>query len=125
MTTAFALDYSANFSTNETDLTAEMNPIDYSLTNISGIPFVREFLDYVCDYYTRNAGLKVSNTRAFQEDVLQATEMYLEKCDTNNKYWWGGGDTGDREGVRNILTRKFGYWLTPEWNLIGGNGGAN
>ena len=82
MTTAFALDYSANFST------AEMNPIDYSLTNISGIPFVREFLDYVCDYYTRNDGLKVSNTRAFQEDVLQATEMYLEKCDTNNKYWW-------------------------------------
>ena len=124
MTTAFALDYSANFSTNETDLTAELNPIDYSLTNISGIPFVGEFLDYVCDYYTRNAGLKVSNTRAFQEDVLQATEMYLEKCDTNNKYWWGGGDTGDREGVRDILVSKFGYWLTPEWNLIGGNGGA-
>ena len=124
MTTAFALDYSANFSTNETDLTAELNPIDYSLTNISGIPFVGEFLDYVCDYYTRNDGLKVSNTRAFQEDVLQATEMYLEKCDTNNKYWWGDGDSGDREGVRDILVRKFGYWLTPEWNLIGGNGGA-
>ena len=47
MTTAFALDYSANFSTNETDLTAELNPIDYSLTNLSGIPYVREFLDYV------------------------------------------------------------------------------
>ena len=123
MTTAFALDYSANFSKNDSE--AEMNPIDYSLTNISGIPFVGEFLDYVCDYYTSNEGLKVSNTRAFQEEVLQATEMYLEKCDTNNKYWWGGGDTGDREGVRNILTRRFGYWLTPEWNLIGGNGGAN
>ena len=123
MTTTFALDYSANFSTSNTDLTAEMNPIDYALTNISGIPFVGEFLDYVCDYYTSNEGLKVSNTRAFQEDVLQATEMYLEKCDTNNKYWWGGGDSGDREGVRDILIRKFGYWLTPEWNLIGGNGG--
>ena len=123
MTTAFALDYSANFSKNDSE--AEMNSIDYSLTNISGIPFVGEFLDYVCDYYTRNDGLKVSNTRAFQEDVLQATEMYLEKCDTNNKYWWGGGDTGDREGVRDILVSKFGYWLTPEWNLIGGNGGAN
>ena len=124
MTTAFALDYSANFSTNETDLTAELNPIDYSLTNLSGIPYVKEFLDYVCDYYTRNAGLKVSNTRAFQEDVLQATEMYLEKCDTNNKYWWGGGDSGDRESVRDILIRKFGYELTLNWNLIGGNGGA-
>ena len=123
MTTTFALDYSANFSTNNTDLTAEMNPIDYALTNISGIPFVGEFLDYVCDYYTSNEGLKVSNTRAFQEDVLQATEMYLEKCDTNNKYWWGEGDSGDREGVRDILIRKFGYCLTPEWNLIGGNGG--
>ena len=123
MTTAFALDYSANFSKNDSE--AEMNSIDYSLTNISGIPFVGEFLDYVCDYYTSNEGLKVSNTRAFQEDVLQATEMYLEKCDTNNKYWWGGGDTGDREGVRDILVSKFGYWLTPEWNLIGGNGGAN
>ena len=123
MTTTFALDYSANFSTNNTDLTAEMNPIDYALTNISGIPFVGEFLDYVCDYYTSNEGLKVSNTRAFQEDILQATEMYLEKCDTNNKYWWGEGDSGDREGVRDILIRKFGYCLTPEWNLIGGNGG--
>ena len=124
MTTTFALDYSANFSTSNTDLTAEMNPIDYALTNISGIPFVGEFLDYVCDYYTSNEGLKVSNTRAFQEDVLQATEMYLEKCDTNNKYWWGEGDSGDREGVRDILIRTFGYWLTPEWNLIGGNGGG-
>ena len=113
MTTAFALDYSANFSKNDSE--AEMNSIDYSLTNISGIPFVREFLDYVCDYYTRNDGLKVSNTRAFQEDVLQATEMYLEKCDTNNKYWWG--DTGDREGKKDSYS-QVRHWLTPEWNLM-------
>ena len=122
MTNSFTLDYSANFSSKEVD--AEMTSTDYSLTNLSGIYGIKEFLDYVCDYYTRHDGVKVSNMKAFQEDVLKATEIYIEKCDNSSSTNWGDGDSFDRESVRDILISKFGYELTLNWNLIGGNGGA-
>ena len=123
MTTSFTLDYSANFSSKDID--AEMTSTDYSLTNLSGIYGIKEFLDYVCDYYTRNNGVKVSNMKAFQEDVLKATEIYIEKCDISNPQGhWGDGDSFDRESVRDILISQFGYVLTRDWNLIGGRGGA-
>ena len=122
MTNSFTLDYSANFSSKDID--AEMTSTDYSLTNLSGIYGIKDFLDYVCDYYTRHDGVKVSNMKAFQEDVLKATEIYIEKCDNSSSTNWGDGDSFDRESVRDILISKFGYELTLNWNLIGGNGGA-
>ena len=89
----------------------------HSITNITEI---REFIDYVTSFYgvetfhTHNGqGNKpVYPMGASQKDIIQAIGDYLKALHYNthnDRFTWGGGDSLDRERVRDFLVRNYGY----------------
>ena len=70
-----------------------------------------EFIDYVLSFYGA-AGIYPENKRT-KEQIAYATTMYLDAC----AYYeladyegmtWGGGDSLDRERVRDIMNDYYG-----------------
>ena len=70
-----------------------------------------EFIDYVLSFYGA-AGIYPENKRT-KEQIAYATTMYLdacayyEQCDYEG-VTWGGGDSLDRERVRDIMNDYYG-----------------
>ena len=64
---------------------------------------VREFQEYVFSFYGKD-GLHADafDGGATTEEILLATNQYLTFCARNTDLW-GGGDTADREYVRDIM----------------------
>ena len=83
----------------------------YSITNMFEI---REFIDYVTSFY----GVETVDNKpvypmgANQKDIIQAIGDYLHALRYNahnDRFTWGGGDSLDRERVRDFLVRDYGY----------------
>ena len=70
-----------------------------------------EFADYVWDFYSPNSDLYPIKGLT-KQDIFDALFVYLDRIDeaqSNNGKWfnvsysWGGGDSLDRERVRDII----------------------
>ena len=83
-----------------------------------------EFIDYCLSFYGVG-GIYPENKRT-KEQIAYATTMYLDACayyeNEKDKPWtkdfkvmvWGGGDSLDRERVRDIMNDYYGVasWAT-------------
>jgi hypothetical protein len=74
---------------------------------------INTFIDYVLDFYGKGG---IYDMKVTAEDVKKATGIYLQKYP--NK--WGGGDSSDREFVREILINEMGF-VFPESKVKGAN----
>ena len=70
-----------------------------------------EFIDYVWDFYNEDSDLYPIKGLT-RQDILEAYNVYQERilaAKSNNGRWfnvsysWGGGDSLDRERVRDII----------------------
>ena len=70
-----------------------------------------EFADYVWEFYSPNSDLYPIKSLTI-EDVFHAIDIYfsrIKEAESNNGLWynvtysWGGGDSLDRERVRDII----------------------
>ena len=72
---------------------------------------IDEFVDYVWEFYNPNSDLYPIKGLT-KQDIFDALFVYLDRIDvaqSNNGRWfnvsysWGGGDSLDRERVRDII----------------------
>ena len=76
-----------------------------------------EFIDYCLSFYGVG-GIYPENKRT-KEQIAYATTMYLDACsyyEANpdlNGMTWGGGDSLDRERVRDIMNDYYGVASWP------------
>ena len=68
---------------------------------------LNNFWNYVMSFYNDKNGIYPIKNLTLLE-VITATNIYISKLDSLNFYNWGGGDSIDRERVRDIinLTRR-------------------
>ena len=69
-----------------------------------------EFIDYVLSFYGKGGLYDQGRTK---EQIAYATTVYLDACayyEENNmpNMTWGGGDSLDRERVRDIMNNYYG-----------------
>ena len=76
-----------------------------------------DFINYCLDFYGQG-GLYPENKRT-KEQIAYATTLYLDACSYYEKcdyegMTWGGGDSLDRERVRDIMNDYYGVasWAT-------------
>ena len=70
-----------------------------------------DFINYCLDFYGQG-GLYPENKRT-KEQIAYATTLYLDACAYYEKsdykvMTWGGGDSLDRERVRDIMNDYYG-----------------
>ena len=68
---------------------------------------LQEFIEYVWDFYNPNSDLYPIKGLT-KKDILEALNVYQDRIietenDNNSYYSWGGGDSLDRERVRDII----------------------
>ena len=75
---------------------------------------LQQFIEYVDSFYGMNdplypLGNKDNGLPLTEKDILIATHQYLATINKRNheSYTWGGGDSLDRERVRDILTHDY------------------
>lgn len=68
---------------------------------------VLEFVEYVDSFYNPLTGLYPMNC-ATVAVITQAIKTYLDFLQTNDAQTWGGGDSLDRERVRDIMLGQLG-----------------
>lgn len=61
---------------------------------------IENFIDYVDSFYNEKSGLYPIKGLT-KKMILDATQKYINSL--NEKYTWGGGDSIDRERVRDII----------------------
>ena len=71
----------------------------------------KEFIDYCLSFYGVG-GIYPENKRT-KEQIAYATTMYLDACAYYEQCYyegmtWGGGDSLDRERVRDIMNDYYG-----------------
>ena len=80
-----------------------------------------QFIDYVLDFYGQGgiyplADPIISNKFVERDDVFKALEKYKSLLHTaellQTNYTWGGGDSLDRERVRDILLQNYNFQWT-------------
>ena len=76
---------------------------------------MNEFIDYVWDFYNPNSDLYPIKSLT-KEDIFAAFKVYQSRLfnayfSDNLRYSWGGGDSLDRERVRDILIEDFHFTL--------------
>ena len=69
-----------------------------------------EFIDYVLSFYGKGGLYDQGRTK---EQIAYATTVYLDACayyEENNmpNMTWGGGDSLDRERVRDLMNNYYG-----------------
>ena len=69
-----------------------------------------EFIDYVLSFYGKGGLYPQNRTK---EQIAYATTVYLDACayyEENNvpNFSWGGGDSLDRERVRDLMNNFYG-----------------
>ena len=90
------------------------NPFGQSSTALNDE--LRDFIKYVDSFYGMNDPLyplsnKDNGLPLTEKDILIATHQYLATINKRNheSYTWGGGDSLDRERVRDILTHDYNF----------------
>ena len=76
---------------------------------------LHEFVDYVWDFYNPQSDLYPIKGLT-KEDIFAAFKVYQSRLfnayfSNNLRYSWGGGDSLDRERVRDILIEDFHFTL--------------
>ena len=80
-----------------------------------------QFIDYVLDFYGQDgiyplADPIISNKFVERNDVLKAFKKYKSLLENarllRTNYTWGGGDSLDRERVRDILLQNYNFQWT-------------
>ena len=76
---------------------------------------LEEFVDYVWSFYNPNSDLYPIKGLS-KEDIFEAFKVYQSRLfnayfSNNLRYSWGGGDSLDRERVRDILIEDFHFTL--------------
>ena len=76
---------------------------------------LHEFVDYVWDFYNPQSDLYPIKGLT-KEDIFEAFKVYQSRLfnayfSDNLRYSWGGGDSLDRERVRDILIEDFHFTL--------------
>jgi hypothetical protein len=80
-----------------------------------------QFINYVLDFYGQDgiyplADPIISNKFVERDDVLKAFKKYKSLLNTarllRTNYTWGGGDSLDRERVRDILLQNYNFQWT-------------
>ena len=76
---------------------------------------MNEFIDYVWDFYNPKSDLYPIKSLT-KEDIFAAFKIYQSRLfnayfSDNLRYSWGGGDSLDRERVRDILIEDFHFTL--------------
>ena len=67
----------------------------------------QDFITYVMSFYNDKDGIyPIKNLT--RKEVIKATNIYFSKLDSLNCYTWGGGDSVDRERVRDIININRG-----------------
>ena len=78
---------------------------------------MNEFIDYVYSFYGANDrlyDLTYDGKLVTKEDIFAAVKVYQQRLfnayfSENMRYTWGGGDSLDRERVRDILIDNFHF----------------
>ena len=75
-----------------------------------------DFINYCLDFYGQG-GLYPENKRT-KEQIAYATTLYLDACSFYEQcdyegMTWGGGDSLDRERVRDIMNDYYGVASWP------------
>jgi len=72
---------------------------------------ILEFVNYVNEFYNPETGV-FSIKGATVSAIVKAINTYIEQCFEPNEigfgYVWGGGDSADREFVRDIIIQNGG-----------------
>ena len=75
---------------------------------------LNEFIDYVWDFYNPDSDLYPIKGLT-KQDIVNAFNIYIERIEKGDleyvHYSWGGGDTLDRERVRDIILDKEAFSL--------------
>jgi hypothetical protein len=80
-----------------------------------------QFINYVLDFYGQGgiyplADPIINNKFVERDDVLKAFKKYKSLLNTarllRTTYTWGGGDSLDRERVRDILIQNYNFQWT-------------
>ena len=80
-----------------------------------------QFINYVLDFYGKSGIYPLTdpvihNKFVERDDVLKAFNKYKSLLETarllRTTYTWGGGDSLDRERVRDILLQNFNFQWT-------------
>ena len=80
-----------------------------------------QFIDYVLDFYGKRgiyplADPIINNKFVERDDVFKALEKYKSLLENarllRTTYTWGGGDSLDRERVRDILLQNYNFQWT-------------
>ena len=68
---------------------------------------LHEFVDYVWSFYNPQSDLYPIKGLT-KKDIFDAFNVYVSRIESNNNdlYSWGGGDSLDRERVRDIILEK-------------------
>jgi len=80
---------------------------------------MNEFINYVYSFYgasDRLYDLTYDGKLVTKEDIFAAVKVYQQRLfnayfSENMRYTWGGGDSLDRERVRDILIDNFHFTL--------------
>ena len=72
---------------------------------------LQEFVDYVWSFYGEHSETLYPIKGLTKKDILDAFKVYrkrIQAAESNNNdyYTWGGGDSLDRERVRDIILEK-------------------
>ena len=89
----------------------------------------QEFINYVDSFYGQNDPIYpmvcVETGQPLNKyDIARATHTYIERIEKGDlehvHYSWGGGDSLDRERVRDILLEEYSTGLLESDSLISG-----
>ena len=87
----------------------------------------QEFIDYVDSFYGTNDPLYPMMCRETKQplnkyDIARAVHTYIERIEKGDleyvHYTWGGGDSIDRERVRDILPVSYTHLTLPTSDLV-------
>ena len=92
---------------------------------MTSIPIDTEFVNYVDSFYGTNDPLYPMMCRETKQplnkyDIARAVHTYIERIEKGDleyvHYTWGGGDSLDRERVRDILLYDYNYkYVDPNY----------
>ena len=81
-------------------------------------PVLKDFIDYIFSFYGCPEDvlypLVKDNRMVTKHEIYDAVKVYNAKLQTASAgsfYTWGGGDSLDRERVRDILIKDFDFVL--------------